>query len=140
MARQPDPQVRAAWTARMKRFRHSSLTVADFCADEGVSVAAFYQWRRKLRSDSEDSAPAFLPLVVTDRPSQAASGADVVAQPTSTLSRQPIRMELPGGLAVNVDEHTSQERLTEVLVATIRATAIAGVPAEPDSSAGGEQC
>lgn len=137
MARKPDPQVRAAWAARIGRFQQSSLTVVDFCATEGVSVAAFYQWRRKLRR--EDSAPAFLPLVVADRPRQAAPEADFVA-PMPARSRQPIHMKLPGGVAVTVDEHTGQERLTEVLVATIRAAAIARVPVEPDSTAGGEPC
>ena len=36
------------WLRRMQRFSQSRLTVAEFCDREDVSVAAFYQWRRKL--------------------------------------------------------------------------------------------
>lgn len=36
------------WLRRMQRFSTSRLTVAEFCDREDVSVAAFYQWRRKL--------------------------------------------------------------------------------------------
>ncbi len=36
------------WLRRLQRFSRSRLTVAEFCDREQVSVAAFYQWRRKL--------------------------------------------------------------------------------------------
>ena len=39
---------RQLWLRRMQRFSQSRLTVAEFCDREEVSVAAFYQWRRKL--------------------------------------------------------------------------------------------
>jgi hypothetical protein len=52
MARKLDSSKAALWTERLKRFEASSLTVARFCAEEGYSTAAFYQWRRKLRNSS----------------------------------------------------------------------------------------
>lgn len=52
----------------MGRFVTSSLTVAEFCAAEGVSVPAFYQWKRVLAAGdtppSPATAPTFLPLRV----------------------------------------------------------------------------
>jgi transposase len=39
---------RRLWADRLKRFRTAGLTVAAFCAAEGVSVPAFYQWKRQL--------------------------------------------------------------------------------------------
>jgi hypothetical protein len=33
---------------RLERFFHCGLAVAPFCAREGVSVASFYHWRKKL--------------------------------------------------------------------------------------------
>lgn len=36
------------WQGRFERFRRAGLSVARFCATEGVSVPSFYQWRKKL--------------------------------------------------------------------------------------------
>lgn len=49
------------WLRRIQRFSRSRLTVAEFCDREQVSVAAFYQWRRKLvtlANQSETTARA----------------------------------------------------------------------------------
>ena len=43
-----DPKKRQEWLERLARHGASERSVAQFCADEGVSVASFYQWRRKL--------------------------------------------------------------------------------------------
>jgi hypothetical protein len=36
------------WEERLRRYADSQLTVGEFCVWEGVSVAAFYVWRKKL--------------------------------------------------------------------------------------------
>ena len=36
------------WEERLRRYTDSQLTVGDFCVWEGVSVAAFYVWRKEL--------------------------------------------------------------------------------------------
>ena len=102
MARLPDPRLRADWIARLDRFGRSALTVADFCADEGVSVSAFYQWRRKLRGDPTRSPPAFVSLRVRDA-EPASDPEDRVAGSRPAADRQPLRVELPGGLVVACD-------------------------------------
>ena len=48
MARPSDPARAEQWTQRLERYAAFSGPVASFCQAEGVSVAAFYQWRRKL--------------------------------------------------------------------------------------------
>lgn len=48
MRRSDSAEVRQKWVWRMQRFSHSRMTVAAFCDREQVSVAAFYQWRKKL--------------------------------------------------------------------------------------------
>ncbi|MBW3596577.1 MAG: hypothetical protein KY475_04795 [Planctomycetes bacterium] len=58
----------AVWRDRLRRFRASRMTVARFCELERVSLASFYQWRRKLESRSggaEKTQPAFQQVVVT---------------------------------------------------------------------------
>lgn len=39
---------RREWAERLRRFSALGMTVAGFCDAEGVSVSAFYLWRRKL--------------------------------------------------------------------------------------------
>jgi hypothetical protein len=62
--------VRQAWIERLARFDATTLTTAQFCAAEGVSVASFYHWKRRLtpRLDDKPSAeerPRLLPVRVT---------------------------------------------------------------------------
>jgi hypothetical protein len=39
---------RQTWAERLARFAAAGQTTAQFCAAEGVSVASFYLWRRRL--------------------------------------------------------------------------------------------
>ena len=48
MPRPSDPKKLALWRQRFERFSNSRLAVAPFCDREGVSVASFYHWRKKL--------------------------------------------------------------------------------------------
>ena len=48
MSRPSDPGKLTEWRERFERLVASGLTVARFCAREGVSVASFYHWRKKL--------------------------------------------------------------------------------------------
>jgi hypothetical protein len=67
-----------SWRERLRRYASSSFTVAEFCRREGVSVANFYCWRRRLadaspsvsakRASSErglQASPAFQPLLLS---------------------------------------------------------------------------
>jgi hypothetical protein len=49
MPRLPDPRKLAMWRQRFERFSKSGLAVATFCVREGVSVASFYHWRKKVK-------------------------------------------------------------------------------------------
>src|SRR5829696_7105996 len=64
-----------SWRERMRRYASSSVTVAEFCRREGVSVANFYYWRRRLADAPQakpslgrrlQAAPAFQPLLLSD--------------------------------------------------------------------------
>lgn len=64
----------SSWRERLRRYASSSLTVAEFCRREGVSVPNFYYWRRRLADGpsnqpspqrSLQAAPAFQPLLLT---------------------------------------------------------------------------
>ena len=49
MGRQVDHGKHGEWSERLRRRRESGLTVAEFCEWEGVSVATYYNWQKKLR-------------------------------------------------------------------------------------------
>jgi len=83
--------VRWMWVERLARFDHASQTVAEFCADEGVSPASFYQWRRRLRAEvpAAETTARFVPVQLpTTTP----------AESTAVLS-----LELPGGVRVRLE-------------------------------------
>ena len=92
------------WEERLRRYADSQLTVGEFCVWEGVSVAAFYVWRKKLaggkpgrrtarspattevgpRSSGPLSRESFLPVRVAER---SQTTADVPAPAVSTPDR-----------------------------------------------------
>jgi transposase len=49
---------RQAWVERIARFAPSGLSPARFCAQEGVSLPAFYSWKRRLAAVALGPAPA----------------------------------------------------------------------------------
>jgi len=76
MSGEPDLAKRAAWRLRLREFDRGKFTVAEFCRRAGVSVAAFYQWRQKLKPAAAPQASAasrgrtvqglsFLPVEIT---------------------------------------------------------------------------
>jgi transposase-like protein len=68
---------RQKWVARIERFRSAGVTIAQFCVAEGVSVPAFYQWRRTLAAESS-AEPSARPTVVPVRIARPAPGVEVV--------------------------------------------------------------
>jgi hypothetical protein len=48
MGRSTDPKKAALWRTRFQRYPGSGLSVARFCATEGVSESSFYYWQKKL--------------------------------------------------------------------------------------------
>src|SRR5262245_47424422 len=96
MARTPDLELRAAWRDRLRRQIDSGLTIAQFCAREGVSTATFHSWKRRLRLvELADTLPApptpatFLPVTVR------------LAEPTRA-EPPPVLADLPPGIRLRI--------------------------------------
>ena len=71
MARTPDLELHALWRERLRRQAGSGLSIAQFCAQEGLSTATFHSWKRRLRLieladalPAPAAPPAFLPVAV----------------------------------------------------------------------------
>jgi hypothetical protein len=79
--RRRDPAAtRQRWLDRLDRFRAAGQTIASFCAAEGVSVPAFYAWKRLLAAEAgcPSDPPALVPVRIAAAPA-------------------PIELVLPGG-------------------------------------------
>ena len=80
---------RRLWAERLDRFGRANQTVAQFCADEGISEPSFYVWKRTLAGDvtsPDPGPPALVPIRLT--PSPAGTPIEVVF-PSGTLVRFP---------------------------------------------------
>ncbi|QEG30159.1 hypothetical protein GobsT_49610 [Gemmata obscuriglobus] len=76
-SRRDPAATRQKWVERIDRFRTAGVTVAQFCLAEGVSVPAFYQWRRTLAAERA-TEPADRLTVVPVRVARPTSGVEVV--------------------------------------------------------------
>src|SRR5262249_4479671 len=86
MARTPDLKLHASWRRRLRRNAGSGLTIAQFCAHEGLSVATFHSWKHRLRIiDLANPLPAlpapppFLPVTVRGAEHRLAESLPIVA-------------------------------------------------------------
>lgn len=97
MPRNPDPQLARQWRSRLARFRKSGDTVAQFCRAEGVSAAAFYQWKRKLDDRSsperEQTAPQFVPVQLVDDDLKGDNHVVQIQLPNGAMVRVPASLE-----------------------------------------------
>lgn len=104
----PNPELARQWRERLDRFSNTGMTIADFCRDEGYSVASFYHWRKRLRQVLSDPTGFVAVQVPQDatRPSEPAT----------------VAIELPGGAVVRLDASADQSLYRPLLAAIVAAT------------------
>lgn len=92
MARPPDPALRMFWTRLIRDFDSTQLSVAQYCRNSNVSVASFYQWKRRLSADSTSSmnTSAFVPLNI---------------KPSASISQTCVQIELGNDCRIDVPQH-----------------------------------
>lgn len=88
------------WRRRMRRFSRSRLTVAEFCDREDVSVAAFYQWRRKLAALRQP--PAAAAQAPGGHPVPPSSGPPSGFVPVRVWQSPAIEVRLPNGVVLTL--------------------------------------
>ena len=111
MGRQSDPRKAAAWERRLARYGDSGLTVGRFCDREGVSIATFHYWQRKLRDASVDETVSATPTALMAR-----------FDPVEVMSRHAVTIRFAGGAVIEIPEDRE-----DLLKATI--LALLGAPA-----------
>jgi len=75
----------AEWQRRMVRFHEAGVPVSVFCRTERVSVASFYQWRKRLACSSVEESDATAGFV-----------------PVRLVTHTGIVAELPGGTRLQI--------------------------------------
>lgn len=119
----PSAQRRAYWAALLGRQRASGLTISAFCRSEGVSLARFFYWKRRLAPDAPAPArsgaspvPAAAPLLFSElrlEPSR------ILGPPPLPLARAGgVEIVTPSGWVVRTDSGTDAAwvaRLARVL-------------------------
>ena len=75
------------WRDRLRRCEASELTVAEFCAREGVGASTHYYWKRKFEEAGESvSAPLFVPALWKDSTANGGTdGSHPTGQPAEEL-------------------------------------------------------
>lgn len=127
MVRGADSPKWSVWRERMTRFDLSTAKVAEFCAAEGVSVASFYAWRRKLTEASASTAqPATTPKVASSRAAPPFRQLVIEQRPIEQRVGEPSLMirlsaRLPGGIELEFSA-ADQQTLRVVVSELVRAS------------------
>jgi hypothetical protein len=96
MARTPNLKLHAIWREHIRRQVQSGLSIAQFCAQEGLPAKSFYAWKRRVQlidlAEPRAALPApaaFLPITVR------------LAEPTGR-GPLPIEADLPNGIRLRI--------------------------------------
>jgi hypothetical protein len=111
MGRQSDPRKAAAWERRLARFSESGLTVGRFCDREGVSIATFHDWQRKIGDVSAAEAAWSTPTAPVAR-----------FDPVEVVSRQAVTIRFASGAVMEIPE--DREDLVRALVIALMTEAV----------------
>ena len=105
-----------AWRERLEEFDRGTATVSEYCQRLGVSMATFYQWRRKLRP-TVTAEPLLAPGAVESQPDTAATGRKTKSRrktqplrflPVEIRAASQIEVLLTGGIRLLVPSHDAQ--------------------------------
>lgn len=122
MSRAPDLVKLEAWRRRLRSFDREQATVEEFCWREGVSVAAFYQWRRKLTDATCPSTTASRGRKTTSRQTAPHPGFVPVEITGQSPVSSHIEVLLPGGSRLLVPCHEQQAIRTVITALTDAST------------------
>lgn len=74
-----------SWALLLTAHEESGLSVKDFCKSQGISVASYYRWQKRLSLEMEDDIELFSPIEIRSK----ATGNIVI--------------ELPGGVVIRFE-------------------------------------
>ena len=78
------------WRVLLSRFDGSGLSVAEFCAREGISDTSFHRWRSRLQADGSSKPDRAAPAAFLD--------VGVLRREHPSAARLELTLDLGGGL------------------------------------------
>jgi hypothetical protein len=120
MARPNDPDLEHAWRQRLQRQAASGLSIAAFCAREGVSSTSFQAWKRRLADrplPARPAPPLFVPIHL-----------DPQAPKGGHAPFQGVVLELPHHVRLRFDAPPEPEWLGRVVAALAALTCAEATP------------
>jgi hypothetical protein len=127
MARQRSVSKERMWRERLDRYRQSGVSVAAFCAGEGVSLAAFYGWQRRLREAVGPGCEPRVAAPVACEPAVREAAGDHAALFVPVTVRHPVgevRIDVPGGVVLRLPLEVDERLLRACLRAVLETTAV----------------
>lgn len=103
----------AEWRRRLADFNRGTLSVAEYCQQEGIKLGTFYRWRHRLNSESGPSAVRNVHPV---SPSAGDSRRRPPRTPATKLNflpvgisgRSDVEVQLPGGARILIPSQDAQ--------------------------------
>jgi hypothetical protein len=110
VARERDPSREVFWRRALRRRAGGGMTIAQFCAGEGLTTAAYHYWQREIkRRDAESQPPA------------AATASEPLFAPVQVIDDRhgaaPVEIIAGNGYVIRVGEQATSEQLRRVLQA-----------------------
>ena len=97
------------WQERLANREASSLSIDEFCADEGVSRTTFYRWVQRLKDGIPDAVKEEETLTLAE-----------IAEPKFlpvSVTASPVEIELPNGGLVRLPVDVGQAVIVDVIQA-----------------------
>ncbi len=96
------------WQERLESFRASSLSINEFCLQEGVSRSTYYRWVDQLKAGIPKE-------MVAEKAAREKAESGMAAFVPITLKASPVEIELPNGGVVRLPLGVGQVVLVEVI-------------------------
>jgi len=117
MGRAASVAVATKWRDRVRRWRRSGLSIAEFCRQEQISQPSFFGWRKRLVEGRAVASRRGRQLA--GGPSQRPQFVELPVPGWSTTSG--IQIALPGGAIVTLPPQADAELVTAAIRAAVPA-------------------
>lgn len=133
MGRSAERKGEAFWRRALKRRAKSGMTIAEFCASEGLKTTTYHYWQREIKRRDDESPPKHMPVsekmknqisagALRDDESQSqhmpvGDGQLVPVQVVDDQAMAVVEIVASNGFVIRVSEQASTEHLKRVLQA-----------------------
>ncbi len=123
MGRAASAALATRWQERIRRWRRSGLSIAEFCRRERISQPSFFAWRKRLAGSHTPPADRAGRSGLAGEAGQKKASSRLLQLPPPAWSTSGgVQITLPSGAVIALPAHAS----TELVTAAIRASLSSG--------------